>query len=176
MTKNQNILNKIKADDALVILKNLAMENPNIAKKIDQIAIKHLSSINPDDIASQVYFELDNISVEEVWDNSGSTSYGYVEPTDMAWEMFEEALEPFMEKMKNYQKLSMHAEVKMYCMGILKGIYKFENESTSEYKDWATDAPKNYFDNILDDWKKTCKSPKDEKEMEEFIKKTFPDW
>jgi enamine deaminase RidA (YjgF/YER057c/UK114 family) len=74
------------------------------------------------DIASLVYFDLDSIEVEEVWDRSGRTRNGYVEPTEMAFQMFEEALEPFLEEMKKYLKLSMFVEAKEYCMGILRGI------------------------------------------------------
>jgi len=70
---------------------------------------------------------LDSIEVEEVWDRSGRTRNGYVEPTEMAFPMFEDALDPFIEEMKKYQKLSMFAEAKNYCIGILKGISRFEN-------------------------------------------------
>ena len=34
----------------------------------------------------------------------------------------------------------MHQEAKLYCMGILKGIYQYEEDSGSEFKDWATDV------------------------------------
>ena len=41
---------------------------------------------------------LDSIEVEEVWDRSGRTRNGYVEPTEMAFQMSEEALDPFIEE------------------------------------------------------------------------------
>ena len=90
--------------------------------------------------------------------------------------MFEEVLEPFLEELKKYQGLSMDVEAKKCCMGILKGIYKFEKESNSEYKDWAVDAPKDFFRSILSDWKKGCKNKKDVQEIEEFVKKNFQGW
>ena len=52
-------------------------------------------------------------------------------------------------------------------MGILKGIYKFETESTSEYKDWAVDAPSGIFEQVLDEWKEGQNSPEDIAEVEE---------
>ncbi|MDI6917530.1 MAG: hypothetical protein QMC80_07010 [Thermoplasmatales archaeon] len=175
-TKNKNVFDKINANDAFAILETLANEDAKIAKRIKEIAMEYLRRVDIEDIASQIYFDLNNIEVEDVWDQSGSTRYGYVDPTDKAWEMFEEALEPFIEELKKYQDLSMPTESKNYCMGILKGIYRFEKESKSEYKDWAVDAPWEYFENVLDDWKKGCKNPKDVQEMEEFIKKNFPGW
>lgn len=75
-------------------------------------------------------------------------------PGDAAYEMFEETLEPFVEESRKYQKLGMYTEAKHFCMGLLKGIYLFEKESSIEYKDWAADVPKNCFGCILDEWKK----------------------
>ncbi len=171
-----DILDKINSNDALAILKILYKEDTNIAKRIEQIAREYLSEVDIDDIASEVYFDLDNIEVEEVWDHSGSTRDGYIDPGDMAWQMFEEALDPYLEELKKYQNLSMHNEAKKYCVGILKGIYQFEKESKSEYKVWAEDAPGEYFGQVLSEWKEGCKNPKDVKEMEGFVKKNFPDW
>jgi len=164
--KTKNIFDAISADDALAILRLLAKEDTKIAKKIEQIAIEYLSDVDIEDIASEVYFELDSIEVEEVWDRSGRTRNGYVEPTEMAFQMFEDALEPFVEEMKKYQKLSMFVEAKNYCIGILRGICSFEEESTSEYKDWAVDAPAEFFGWILDGWKKGQKGVTEEEERD----------
>lgn len=164
--KTRNIFDEISADDALAILRLLAKEDPKVAKRIEQIAIEYLSGVDIEDIAFEVYFELDSIEVEEVWDRSGRTRNGYVEPTEMACQMFEEALEPFVEEMKKYQKLSMFVEAKNYCIGILKGICRFEKESTSEYKDWAVDAPAESFDWVLDEWKEGQKGVTDEEVRE----------
>jgi len=157
----KNIFAEISADDAFAILKRLAKEDPKVANRIEQIAIEYLSDVDIEDIASQVYFDLDSIEVEEVWNRSGRTRNGYVEPTEMAFQMFEEALDPLIEEMKKYKKLLMFAEAKNYCIGILKGICRFENESSSEYIDWAVDAPAEYFGQVLDEWKKGQKGVTD---------------
>ena len=126
--------------------------------------------MNIDEISEDVYFELNSLDVEDVWDHSGSTRYGYIDPNEYAWELFEETLAPFIKQLKKYDNLSLRTEAKNYCMGILKGIYKFENESSSEYKDWATDAPGENFVTIFENWKKCCSNPEDLHEMEEFIR------
>ena len=167
--KTRNIFDEIGADDALAILRLLAKEDSKIAKRIEHIAIEYLSDVDIEDIASEVYFELDSIEVEEVWDRSGRTRNGYVEPTEMAVLMFEDALEPFVDEMKKYQRLSMFVEAKNYCIGILRGICRFEEESTSEYKDWAVDAPAEFFGWVLNGWKEGQKGVTDE-ELEEVKK------
>ena len=173
--RKMNILKQITADDALAILRILA-EDKDVGKRIEEIAKESLSKVDLEEIASEVYSELDSLEVEEVQDQSGSTRYGYVDPGDKACEMFEDALESFIEELKKYKKLSMNKEAKTCCMGILKGIYQFEKESTSEFKDWAVDVPGECFGQVLDEWKKGQKDAKDIAEIEDFIKKNFPDW
>ncbi len=174
--EKSNILEHITANDAFAVLKILAEEDNSIRERIERIAKEYLSEVDLEDVASDVYFQLDSLEVEEVWDHSGRTRDGYVDPTDKAWEMFEEALEPFIQELHKYQKLSMNEKAKIYCIGILKGIYQFEKKSTSAFKDWAVDAPANFFDTVLDEWKKGQPDTKEIAEIEEFIKKNFPDW
>ena len=54
-------------------------------------------------------------------------------------------------------------------MGILRGIDIYLKTSQSEFKDWATDSPGVFFDDILDDWKRNCKKPEYINEMNEFL-------
>lgn len=90
--------------------------------------------------------------------------------------MFEEALEPFIEGLGKFRNLSMNAEAKTYCMAILKGIFRYEKESSSEFKDWAVDAPGENFRSILTDFQKEQDDPEVNTEMEDFVKRNFPGW
>jgi len=72
---------------------------------------------------------LDSIDVRELWDRSGSHSDGYTSPEDMAMEMVEEELDPFSDQIVRYHNLGLHEEEKLYCMGVLKGLYRFEKEA-----------------------------------------------
>jgi len=105
--KGKNIFDIISADDAFAILKILADEDEDLAKRIEQLAVNYLSGTDIDDIALQVYSDLDSLEIEEAWDHSGSTRHGYVDPGEAADEMFEEALEPYVADLKKYQKLQM---------------------------------------------------------------------
>ncbi|NQV01516.1 MAG: hypothetical protein HQ542_02640 [Bacteroidia bacterium] len=40
-----------------------------------------------------------------------------------------------------YLDLGMFPEAKVYCMGVLKGIYQYEQEAESGSKDWFADVP-----------------------------------
>jgi hypothetical protein len=171
-----NILESISAVDGLVILKKLAREDTALLKRIENTAIEIFREVMIEDVADEVFCDLDSLEVEEIWDSSGATRDGYVDPVDKAWEMFENAIEPYLEELKKCQGLKLSKEAKKHCLGILKGIYKFEKESGSEYKDWAADVPDGIFENVFNEWKKHCTDQNDIEEVKNFIKKNFLDW
>jgi len=172
----KDILTTITQNEAFTILKSLAKEDENIKKRIEQLAIEYLEDVDVEEIADAVYFDLDLIEVEDLWDRSGSTRDGYVDVNEEAWVMFEEALKPYTDELKRYHDRSMAAQAKLYCMGILKGIYLFEKASTSQYKDWAVGAPKDFFSRISRDWKGVCKSREYLDEMDHFIEQECLEW
>lgn len=99
-----------------------------------------------------------------------------MEPGDASSELVEEALEPFKEQLNAYSQLVMEPEAKLYCMGLLKGIYDFANDSNTEFKDWAVDVPDASFTVILDDWRHRTKDRQVLSEMDEFLHKHCPSW
>lgn len=169
-------LDNLTADQAQDILEKLANEDPSVAARIEEMSQASLSDVDPDSIADSIFFALDNLQTEEVWDNAGSTSYGYVDPYDLAYEMFEDALAPYIDDLEKYQKIGMDKQSMLTCMGILKGLYTFDKESTTEFKGYVEDASKDKFGEIFDHWKLLDKTPKNILEMSEFINKNFPDW
>jgi hypothetical protein len=172
--KKKDILDSINEKEALVVLKRLVESSPAIRKKAKEIAQTLLSDVDMDSVADEVLWALESLAVEDVWDNSGSKRDGYVDTTECAWHMFEDALEPFMQQMQKCQDLSLNDQAKSYCMGLLRGIHTFETESTTEYKDWASDAPAEYFVSIYKEWKKQAKHKKDITEVHDFIQDLDP--
>lgn len=175
-SKKQNIFNVITPDDAFVILKTLAKEDEEIAKRIEQLAMEYLSDVDVEGVADEVYSALEFIDVHDLWDNAGPTRDGYVDVTELAWEMFEEALQPFLDELKKHQKMSMPTEAKYLCMGILQGLYRFEQESNSEFKGWAVDAPGENFRSVLDEWWDSCENTEDIEDMKTFIQENCSKW
>ncbi len=173
---NKQVLDKVSTEHANEILKRLADEDAKISKRIEELALEYLMEVDPDGIAENVFCDLDILDVEDVWKNSGSTRYGYVDPYELAFEMFEEALEPYIDDLRKCQELSMDEKAKLHCMGILKGIDQFEREATTEFKDWAVDDPYENFIQVFEEWKNENMNPKNLEEMDEFIKINFPKW
>jgi len=171
-----NVLESLTGDDALAILKVLGARDRRLALEIEAIAKERFSSVEMDAIAADVVMGLESLVVEDVWDRSGSKRDGYVDPGEAAWEMFEETLQPIRDEVGKYQRLSMLQEADLVCQGILKGIYDFERECSSEYKECAPDAPAEYFGRVLDDWKKLFGQRPSVERMTEFLKTHCPEW
>ncbi|MEW6418658.1 MAG: hypothetical protein AB1480_11120 [Nitrospirota bacterium] len=170
------ILNKISGEEALEILIRLAEKDPKIAKQIKKEAEQILKRIDIEEICKDVFLALDGIDVKELWVRSGPSRYGYSSPEDMAVEMMEEEMEPFNKEVIKYLELGMAKEAKLYCMGVLKGIYQYVQESKSEFKDWAKGVPEECFGYLLREWKKRTKNRNDLNEMNKFLEKECSNW
>lgn len=170
------ILDKISPEEARQILRHLAKKEPTIARKIKEEAERLLKKIDGEKVCADVYLSLDGIEVEELWDRSGPGRHGYSSPEEMAVEIMEEELEPYNDQVTKYLEMGMAKEARLYCMGVLKGIYKYARESKSEFKGWAADVPEECFGYLLEEWKRKTKNKNDIGEMNAFLKKECGPW
>ena len=147
-------INGLNKDEASQALKILLEDDPLLAKKIYEAAMKVTANVDADAVMNHVFWALDMLEMDDLNRRSGRTRYGYVEPCDAAWELFEEALEPFINEMKKSQQRAMPHAAKAQCIGIIKGLWKYEEESSSDIKDWMVDAPGEYIETVVEEWEK----------------------
>jgi len=152
--KMKSFLQGLNADEASQVLRVLLEDSPDLLKKAYEIAIKVVGDVDAEKISNDVFCELDSLDVDVLSGRSGRTRYGYVDPADASWEMFEEALDPFIHEMKKNQQRAQPAVAKAYCIGIINGLRAYEEGSRSEFADWVTDAPGEYIDTVVEEWKK----------------------
>ena len=127
------------------------------------------------EIADEVFSDLDFLDVEELWDRSGAHRDGYTDTGDVALEMIEEVIEPRLKSMQRLHSLGMLQEEMRYCMGVISGLHMFENEATTEFKDWSVDMPGELASDIHMEWKRSCHSSDLLTEMEKFEKVGYAD-
>ena len=118
----QNLLDSLNPDQAASVLMRLARADPAIAARADAIARDLLGSIDSEDIADTVCRDLSALRIEDVWDTSGRTRYGYIHPSERADEMLDEVIDSYKEEMMAYLRHGMPEESRAYCAGILRGI------------------------------------------------------
>jgi len=165
---DQQTFDKIKPSEALQILKLLVQENPSIRRRIEEIFLNEIKEIEIVEISNEVFSDLDFLDVEELWEKSGPSRDGYTDPGDAAWEMIEDIIEPHLKNMQRLHSLGMFREEMRYCIGVISGLYMFERESTTQFKDWAVDIPGELASQILMEWKKSCQSSELLTEMKLF--------
>ena len=81
-----------------------------------------------------------------------------------------------MSQNSKYQKLGTSTEANRMCMGLLLGLYQFEHESRSKFKDWAPDAPSAFADSVVDAWKDGSPGRADVKAVKAFIENELEGW
>jgi hypothetical protein len=176
MKDAHEIIDQLSPVDALVILKALAREDDQLAIRIAEKATLYLSNVDPEEVALVLYDQLNWLEVEEVWDRAGPKRHGYVDPAEAANEMIEEVIEPFLQELRKYQKLEMRAQANQMCMGLVLGLYRFESESKSTFKDWAADAPAEFAGVVIDAWKEGSPGRKDVREVKAFVDEELGGW
>ncbi|MFQ5858570.1 MAG: hypothetical protein ACE5LU_23470 [Anaerolineae bacterium] len=170
------IIEQLSAGDALAVLKTLARDDEHLAVRIAEIATEYLSDVDPEEVALMLYHDLNFLEVEEVWDRAGPTRHGYVHPGEAADAMIQEVLDPYLEELKKYQSLGMKAEANRMCMGLLLGLFKFDHESPSEFKDWAGGGVGHFDWAVVDAWKAGGPSRADRAAVKGFVEEELAGW
>jgi hypothetical protein len=159
----------LNTGEAYAVLEELLKENPDLVDKAYAISLKVIAIVDADTIMNRVYNRLDALEIDDLNGRAGRTRYGYVEPTDAAWELFEESLQPFINEMAINQKRALPAVAKAHCIGIVKGLLMYEGGATSDFSDWVVDAPGEYVDNVINEWKKGNPSSEDIAEVMSIV-------
>ena len=174
--RKPNTLNAIAGTDAIAILRILADRDKELSKEIDSIAHHLLADVTLNEVAGCVQAELASLAVEDVWDRSGARRDDYIDPGEAAMQVFEVALEPFIEDMLKHLQLSMLEQAQTICLGILRGIYDFHWHSNTEFKDWAVDVPGEVFQAYLGEWKAQFQEPTSSSKLKQFLSAHCPNW
>jgi len=132
--------------------------------------MKATAAVDPESIADDVFRSLDSLDYDDLNGRAGRTRHGYVEPDQAAWDLFEEALIPFIDEMAKNHKRALPAVAKAYCIGIIKGLQRYEESSCSDLSDWLQDAPGEYIDSVIGEWKKGSPGNEDITEVMNVVK------
>jgi hypothetical protein len=170
------VIKKLTAEQAIVVVRRLSEKGGEIRKAVLAEAKKLLLAVDLDETADQVFCVLDSIDVQDCWDRSGKSRYGYTEPSEAAVELVEEELQPFYDQAERYRELRMPAEETTYSMGVILGIYRYEHESKSEFRKWCEDVPLECASYLLDKWRERNQRTASAEAMDEFIQRRCPKW
>jgi hypothetical protein len=92
--------------------------------------------------------------------NNNSPGTGYVEPSEAAWEILEETVEPVLDDMKRHIELGLEAEALEICRGLVLGLYRLSERKGGDVLGWAPDFPAEAAGNALKSWYVGADEPK----------------
>ena len=163
------LLDTLKPSESRDILMQLVRSSPDIAARAEKLARAFLVEVNSEEIADSLARDLSYPTIEEVWETSGSTRYGYIEPCERAYEILEEILDDYITEMKTYLRRDMVDQSRKYCAGIVLGIRQFCEESHADILEEVPDFY-NEADLIRRDWEEKVDDEKQIQLLAEYLK------
>jgi hypothetical protein len=131
-------LNPEEGDD---VLRSLIERHPQLIAEAEEIAQATMSDVDADTVAEDVQQAVLDLDIDDLDTRAGRHSWGYVEPTEAAWELLEEAIDPFLVEMKRHIELGFEAAATATCAGIVLGLYRCRGENSDQVLGWAVDFP-----------------------------------
>lgn len=132
---------RLKAEEAGEVLRRLLSEHPDLEAEAEAIARSHLRKVGFDTIADQVEKAVCALDLDDLGGRAGPREWGYVEPSEAAWEILEEAVNPFIEDVKRRKALGLATEALEVCKGVVLGLHRVEHGKGNELAQWAPDFP-----------------------------------
>jgi len=135
----RSALDRLSPAEARAVLTRLLAAKPALRAKIEEIARGLLSEVKFETVADEVEEAVKGLSIEDLHGRSGRHAWGYVEPSEAAWEVLQETVQPFLDNMKRQIDLGLHAEALETCKGVVLGLYRVEHTKDAELTEWAPD-------------------------------------
>ncbi|MBI5526018.1 MAG: hypothetical protein HY897_06755 [Deltaproteobacteria bacterium] len=152
----KNVLDKMSQGELAVVLRVLLKEHPDLKPKAEAIAVEMVSSPSVEDIAEEVYQAVTFLDLDSLNDRAGSHSWDYVEPTEAAWELLDEAVEDVVADMKRRMELELHSAAETICHGIVVGLNKAKGVKSDGLLGWAPDFPAEEACHVVAELIRTC--------------------
>lgn len=190
-------LARLDASASAGVLGELLRRHPKLRGEAEEIASAPLQAVEDEDfrsVAEAVEADVHGLNVEEVYESSGASRWGYTDPGDAAGDMIEEVLEPFLDFLRDLldigSKRAVNAALE-HCKGIVLGLYRaahgrprerWDRERTAvegRVLDWAPDVPQNLALEAVEVWRshgRRGRKPLRPWLPEAFVRQHTPKW
>lgn len=138
-TRKPKVLAHLKGEEATHVLRTLLERHPQLAAEAAEIARATLTEVDADAVAADVEEAVLGLDYDDLNTRAGRHSWGYVEPSEAAWELLEEALEPFLAEMKRHIELGFAPAATATCAGLVLGLYGCRGKNADRVLGWAPD-------------------------------------
>ena len=154
------LLDRLKPGEAATVFRRLLKAHPDLSSEADEIARSLLRQLEYEDVAAEIEDEKRALDYEDLNARAGSHEWGYVEPSEAAWEILEETVEPVLDDMKRPIELGLEAEALEICKGMVLGLYRLSEREGGDVLGWAPDFPAETAGNVMEFWHAGAGEPK----------------
>lgn len=170
--------------EAKELLGRLLDAHPELLEEAVGAADERLGAVTREAVAHDVAFALEGLSVEDVWERADTHADGsYVEPTEAAWDVVEEAMAPFLTDLTRRVELGRRTEAAAICQGVLLALYRISEGDGEFLEGHAPDTLEEIAAQALAAWKKGRKgrarpggSAREHAAMRSFVSEALPEW
>jgi hypothetical protein len=145
MTPPQSPLASCSDSEKALILTRLLDGDPTLRKRAEDIARRILGSVDITTVSDLIVEAILELDTEDLANRAGPRRHGYVEPTDAAWQLLEETIEPWIDDLRRRARLGLHQAAADLATALTQAL-----ETAAERADgiddcllrqWAPDFP-----------------------------------
>ena len=177
----ESILKSLKPEEAASVLGRVLAAHPDLRAEAELHARSLLRGVTIEGIADEVETAVATRDLEDLNARAGRHAWGYVGPTEAAWEILEKAVEPFVAELKRRIALGLEEEAMKFCQGMVLGLYRAERAGRGDVLEWAADFPAESAASAIDVWRTTRQPAKAGKGgrlafPRNFVDRYVPEW
>ena len=140
--KKRSALAALDSAEKGSVLEELLRSQPALRTAAEQIAREQLADAEHEMVAKEVESELRSLSSDELSGRAGRQRWGYVEPTEAAWELLEETVGSYEREIERLLALGMFGSAVETAIGLIAGLYRCDGcEDSDLLLSWAPDFP-----------------------------------
>lgn len=140
-SKAKDILSQLRSAERAQVLTELLRRHSNLHNEAEAIAKDLIDDVAVEAVVDEVASLVSSICQEELRGAAGRKYWGYVEPSEAAWELLEESLEDVQRDMVRRAEVGMLSAAEKVCLGIVFGLYSVRNTKNDGVLGWAPDFP-----------------------------------
>jgi hypothetical protein len=140
-SKPASVLEQLEDGEAHALLRRLLAAHPDLRTEAEKLARALLCEVRFESVADDVEQALRTLNLDDLGSRAGRRRDGYTSPTEAAWQLLEEAVDPFLSDLKRHLELGLYREALEICKGVVLGLYRLRRASGHEFLEWAEDFP-----------------------------------
>ena len=135
------VLDRLTPEESARVLRALLGRHGELAAEAERLAAEVVADVDAESVAEAVMRAVLGVGFDQMRQRAGKKRRGYVEPTEAAWELLGEAIEPVLRALERRIELGLKAAAIATAQGIVLGLYRCRGEHAERVLGWAVDFP-----------------------------------